>query len=69
MTELDPTADLVEAQKDAFDNDPRRDSYDSTRVFSGHDRDGRVTNWCPPLYFPEWLERRRALTKDTTNAG
>ncbi len=42
-----------------FDNDPRRDSYDSTAVFAGYDRDGNVTSWCPPLYFPEWLAARK----------
>lgn len=45
----------AQAAADAFNNDPRRDSYDSTAVFAGHDRDGKVTHWCPPKFFPEWL--------------
>lgn len=27
----------------------------------GWDRDGNVTNWCPELFFPEWLAKRRAI--------
>jgi len=50
----------VQREADAFDDDPHRDSYDSVRTATGVDRDGKVTNWCPPLYFPEWLEARNA---------
>jgi hypothetical protein len=47
------------AQKTAndFNNDPSRDTYDSTAVFPGWNRDGKCTPWCPPLFFPEWLEK------------
>lgn len=38
-----------------FNNDPSLDSYDSTSTYPGRDRDGNWTNWCPPLWFPEWL--------------
>jgi hypothetical protein len=50
----------AQAEADAFDNDPHRDSYDTTAVFPGWDRDGKMTNWCPPLFFPEWLKAYRA---------
>ncbi len=60
----------AQAEASDFDNDPRRDSYDSTAVFAGHDRDGKVTSWCPRLYFPEWLadfRRDRAALQNTSS--
>ena len=50
----------AQAEADAFDNDPHRDSYDSTAVFAGVNRDGEITSWCPPLFFPEWLAARKS---------
>lgn len=47
--------EYAQREADKFDNDPGRDSYDSTNVFIGVDRDGNITPWCPPVYFPEWL--------------
>ena len=46
-------------EADAFNNDPHRDTYDSTAVFPGRNRDGKTTFWCPPVFFPEWLANRR----------
>lgn len=43
-----------------FDANPRLDSYGSHSVYPGWDRDGKVTSWCPPKYFPEWLIEYRA---------
>ena len=50
------------AQKcaDEFNTDPDLDSYDSTQTSIGVDRDGKITRWCPPLFFPEWLANRHA---------
>lgn len=42
-----------------FDSDPSLDSYDSHAVYPGHTRDGIVSNWVPPKWFPEWLAERR----------
>lgn len=50
----------VEREADAFDSNPRLDSYDSVRTATGMDRDGKITGWCPPLFFPEWLEAEKA---------
>ena len=30
----------------------------------GYDRDKNITNWCPPLFFPEWLEKYRNGNKE-----
>ena len=47
----------AQSEADAFDNDPHRDSYDSTHVFVSHDPEtGRVTPWAPPMTFTEWKE-------------
>lgn len=50
----------VEREADAFNSRPDLDSYDSIRTHTGVDRDGKVTGWCPPLFFPEWLEAWKA---------
>lgn len=67
-TEEDREAWNVYAQEEAdkFDNDPRLDSYDSTRTHSGVNRDGNITSWCPPKFFPEWLAGRRQILKVLT---
>lgn len=49
--------DYAQGEADAFDNHPSRDSYDTTQVFPGWNRDGEYTAWCPALFFPEWLEQ------------
>lgn len=34
-------------------------TYETIHGCIGTDRDGNITNWCPPLFFPEWLEKRK----------
>ncbi len=50
----------AQSEADRFDADTSLDSYDSTSTAIGQDRDGRITSWCPPIFFPEWLEARRS---------
>lgn len=50
----------AQCEADRFDADPSLDSYDSTSTAIGLDRDGRITSWCPPIFFPEWLDARRS---------
>ncbi len=40
---------------DDFNSNPNLDSYDSTDVYPGWNRDGKQTPWCPPKWFPGWL--------------
>lgn len=55
--------DYAQGEADAFDNHPSRDSYDSTSVFPGWNRDGDYTSWCPQKFFPEWLEEYKEKLK------
>lgn len=59
--EQDAWIAYVHKAADDFNNHPYRDSYDSTDVFPGWNRDGKMTPWCPPRFFPEWLARHRTL--------
>lgn len=42
-----------------FNDNPSLDSYDSTSTYPGRDRDGNTTKWCPPIYFPEFIQKWR----------
>jgi len=44
---------------DDFNNNPDLDSYDSTDVYPGWNRSDNQTPWCPPKWFPEWLDNYR----------
>lgn len=35
------------------------DAYETVAGLIGTNRDGKITNWCPPKFFPEWLESYR----------
>lgn len=52
--------EYVSAEVEKFDSNPRLDSYDSVRTATGRDRDGKITGWCPPKFFPEWLQERKS---------
>lgn len=60
-TEADREAWNAYAQREAdkFNSDPSLDSYDSISTHIGMDRDGKITDWCPPLFFPEWLAQHK----------
>lgn len=47
---------------DAFNSNPKLDSYDSTNTFVSRDPEtGHMTNWAPPLTFEQWLALRAHL--------
>lgn len=49
----------VAREVEAFNSNPRLDSYDSVDVYPGFTRSGRQTPWIPPVRFPEWLAARK----------
>lgn len=51
--------EYAQTEADKYNSSPDRNGYESTGTDIGWDRDGNVTNWCPPMYFPEWLSNRR----------
>lgn len=51
------------AQRSADEFQDTLDAYETLHGYPGRDRDGKFTNWCPPLWFPEWLEARNAPSK------
>lgn len=47
------------AQAEADKAQARLDTYETIHGLIGTNRDGKITSWCPPLFFPEWLEQYR----------
>lgn len=47
----------AQREADILNNSGVLDSYDSTNTIIGRNRDGQITSWCPPLFFPEWYEK------------
>lgn len=45
----------AQAEANKFNTSGELDSYDSTNTVTGINRDGKITGWCPPMFFPEWL--------------
>lgn len=60
----------IYAQREANIFSNKLAANESIGQYTGVDRDGKITNWCPPLYFPEWLEERNmALHSLHSNSG
>lgn len=45
------------------------DAYETVHGHIGYDRDGKITAWCPPMFFPEWLEQYRKENPNEGNQG
>lgn len=58
-TEAQRAAWNAYAQREANRVSETLDAYETIHGLIGYDRDGNITDWCPPLFFPEWLATQK----------